>query len=199
LRGKATGVASVVAGGFENEASGNYATVPGGAESLAAGPYSFAAGRRAKVHHDGTFAWADSMDTDLESTSTNQFLIRASGGVGINTNHPAATLHVNGDLAANAVRAPGAGINTHTFAFVHRAAATNTVGNQTLLSNPLSDGDPNALVFITHNGTADTNSVTKYNITPVGVYYTGSRWAIFNEDGTTMGHGRAFNVLIIKP
>ena len=55
-------------------------------------------GYRAKANHDGTFVWADTQGADFPSTATGQFLLRAAGGVGINTNNPAATLDVNGSL-----------------------------------------------------------------------------------------------------
>jgi hypothetical protein len=45
--------------------------------------------------HHGTFVWADHTDADFQSTGTDQFLIRAAGGVGIGTNAPATQLHVN--------------------------------------------------------------------------------------------------------
>jgi|SRR5665213_1493853 len=92
----ASGNASVVSGGLDNLAGGYDATVPGGFQNTASGAYSFAAGRRAKANHDGAFVWADSTDADFASTANNQFLIRASGGVGIGTTTPAATLEVNG-------------------------------------------------------------------------------------------------------
>lgn len=188
------------AGGLHNtiQTGAIYATVPGGYENAATN-FAFAAGRRAKANHTGAFVWGDSTDTDFASTAANQFLIRAQGGVGVNTNNPQATLHVAGDIAAEALRAPGAGINTGTYAFVHRAVATNTSGNWTTIYNSHADSDPGAMVIVTHNWTADTNSVTRYNTTPVGVYYTGGHWAIFNEDQSSMDLGRAFNVLIVKP
>lgn len=84
---KAIGTWSAIAGGALNEADGNAAIIPGGYDCEAGGHYSFAAGRRAKVleGHDGTFVWADSTDADFTSDTDNQFLIRASGGVGIGT------------------------------------------------------------------------------------------------------------------
>lgn len=88
--------ASTVGGGRDNIASGSVSTVPGGASNRAQGNYSFAAGRRAKADHQGTFVWADSTDTDLLSTANDQFLIRATGGVGIGTTSPDARLHVLG-------------------------------------------------------------------------------------------------------
>jgi len=86
---------ATIGGGYTNTASGNYATVPGGRRNTAYGDYSFAAGRRAKANHDGAFVWGDSTDADFTSTANDQFLIRASGGVGINTASPARSLHVN--------------------------------------------------------------------------------------------------------
>ena len=90
---------ATVGGGESNTASGQDATVPGGSNNEAAGATSFAAGRRAKAKHDGTFVWADKRGTvgeDFISTGANQFLIRASGGVGIGTNSPSSALHVVG-------------------------------------------------------------------------------------------------------
>ncbi len=56
---------------------------------------SLAAGQRARAIHDGTFVWADGQDADFASTGVNQFLVRAGGGVGIDTNAPKGKLHVS--------------------------------------------------------------------------------------------------------
>jgi hypothetical protein len=85
-----------VSGGYNCSATGRDATVPGGFQNAASGGYSLAAGQRAKANHDGAFVWADSQNADFASTSSNQFLIRAEGGVGINNASPEAPLHVNG-------------------------------------------------------------------------------------------------------
>jgi hypothetical protein len=92
----ATGEKATVGGGKENVASGFAATVPGGDFNTALGDYSFAAGRQAKAMHSGTFVWGDSTVADFASTGNDQFVIRASGGVGIGTNAPQQTLHVDG-------------------------------------------------------------------------------------------------------
>jgi hypothetical protein len=77
---------ATVGGGYNNTASANYATVPGGYQNIASGSVSFAAGTRAQALHQGAFVWADdSVSTAFSSTANNQFLIRAQGGVGINT------------------------------------------------------------------------------------------------------------------
>jgi len=77
-----------IGGGISNHISGNYATIPGGSSNDVSGTYSFAAGRKAHAVYDGSFVWADSTNADFSSTGTDQFLIRASGGVGIGTNDP---------------------------------------------------------------------------------------------------------------
>jgi len=91
------GAFATISGGAANTSRGEYATIPGGAQNLAAGDFSFAAGYRAKANHDGAFVWADSQDADFASSASNQFLVRASGGVGINVTNPLDALHVQSD------------------------------------------------------------------------------------------------------
>jgi len=77
----ASGFRAALSGGEGNSASGQYSVVPGGYNNAATNDFSFAAGRRAKANHPGTFVWADSTDADVASTTNNQFSVRASGGV----------------------------------------------------------------------------------------------------------------------
>jgi hypothetical protein len=108
----ASGPNATVGGGEFNTASGSHATVPGGKLNVAGGTYSFAAGHRAKVRDaaasgdgdgdEGTFVWADSTDADFTSTGPDQFLILASGGVGIGTASPQNQLDVEGSVALGA-------------------------------------------------------------------------------------------------
>ncbi len=88
---------SVIGGGLQNTNTDEFSTIPGGYFNVA-GLLSFAAGYRAKALNAGTFVWSDSQETNFTSTANNQFLVRAAGGVGINTNNPGATLDVNGSL-----------------------------------------------------------------------------------------------------
>jgi hypothetical protein len=81
----ASGLNSFIGGGNGNTASGSYSTVSGGAFNVAGGQYSFAAGRQAQALNQGAFVWADSQNAVFASTANDQFLIRAQGGVGINT------------------------------------------------------------------------------------------------------------------
>jgi trimeric autotransporter adhesin len=107
----ASGLFSTVVGGSGNSATGGFSTVSGGS-NCAGGDFSWAGGRGAKVRpgnqvgdgmcatnsgdangDNGTFVWADSQlldpqDQDFVSTGPNQFLVRAGGGMAINTNIP---------------------------------------------------------------------------------------------------------------
>jgi hypothetical protein len=60
------------------------------------GTLAFAAGNGAHAFHAGAFVWADSQNARLDSTAPNQFLIRAAGGVGIDTATPTDTLSLAG-------------------------------------------------------------------------------------------------------
>ncbi|NBB70264.1 MAG: hypothetical protein GVY33_08050 [Alphaproteobacteria bacterium] len=103
--------------GFGSIAEGRMSLAVGeNAES--GGAFSLAAGHRAVVRDaaatgeadgsgecdvpgdecgdEGTFVWADSENAVFESTGTDQFLVRAAGGVGIGTNSPTAPLSVRG-------------------------------------------------------------------------------------------------------
>ncbi|MCX6926453.1 MAG: hypothetical protein NT154_25080, partial [Verrucomicrobia bacterium] len=114
----ASGVYST-AMGLLTAASGSGSTAMG-ISSRASGLGSLAAGDQANAIHDGSFVWADLQNTEFASTSTNQFLIRAAGGVGINTTTPATALHVNGAATVSGVGS-----------FVARTAAALVLSNTT--------------------------------------------------------------------
>ena len=159
LGNTASGVGSFVAGGgitgvlapgayyvAPNQASGLSAAVPGGAGNTAAGKFSFAAGYRAKANHDGSFAWGDATENDLLTTANNQFLIRASGGVGIGTSSPATQLHV---ASANQTVAIIDGSNTGG---TWLGLANSSVGGQrwSIISSGSANGEgPGRLIFFT--------------------------------------------------
>jgi hypothetical protein len=102
---------SSIGGGYHNSIYLNsaYATIPGGYYNSAT-DYAFAAGTLAKANHTGAFVWADPTGLAFSSTATNQFLIRATGNVGINKNNPATALDVDGTVTATSFSGSGAGL-----------------------------------------------------------------------------------------
>jgi len=142
--------------------------------------------------HDGAFVWADTTETNFPSTATNEFAVRATGGIRLNAGQG------NLELASGGIKVTGAGVNTPTALFIQHAEAGNTQAHITTISNPNCDGNPNAILVVTHNYTADT-SAARYDTVPVGVYYDGVHWTIYHEDHSTPILGHAYNVMVVKP
>jgi len=89
----ATNTYATVSGGFANTAIGLGSTVPGGAQNTASGTYSVAAGFNAQATNSGAFVWSDdSSGVPFSSTTTNQFSVRALGGVRLVTGGAGLTL-----------------------------------------------------------------------------------------------------------
>jgi hypothetical protein len=149
----ASGAASTLCGGFNNIASGHYSTVAGGSNNQAGGNYSFAAGSYAKIRDaaaagnitgdQGTFIWADSTTAPFISTGPNQFLIRASGGVGIGTTTPATALDVAGTVNATKFSGDGSTLSNvwitggNTFAPHGAPPITRILGTTDTNNDPL--------------------------------------------------------------
>ncbi|MEK6676635.1 MAG: hypothetical protein AABZ47_13405 [Planctomycetota bacterium] len=168
----ASGPESAIGGGEYNIASGFNSTVPGGYSNHAGGDDSFAAGVQAKVRDatqsgdwngdEGTFIWADSTNADFTSTGPNQFLIRASGGVGIGKNNPTELLDVDGNVKASGTIQSGGSITIN--------GSSNTI---TSASGNLSFGSTN-LATTGSVTAADVNGVTmgKIYLTTSGTIQT---------------------------
>jgi len=177
LFNNAGGETSVVSGGSSNGATGKSSTVPGGFLNAAGGEFSLAAGRRAKVRtaaasgdangDEGTFVWADTIDSDYTSTGPNQFLVRASGGAGINVTPaqmnnpgPRAGLLVNSLTAAGPAvifnPATGATLTTSQGGSIELGAGDNVAAP--LGSTPFID-------FHLGNGQAQDANVRLINFT----------------------------------
>jgi len=79
--------ASTLSGGSSNTVGFNaaYAVIPGGRLNTAAAHDTLAAGHRAQALHPGAFVWADGTEADFASTTENQFSVRATGGVRLET------------------------------------------------------------------------------------------------------------------
>ncbi len=101
------------------------------------------------------------------------------------------------------IRVNGAGLGTSTPVFIHQATADNIAcgfDQCTVIDHPLTNGDPNAILIVTHNFTpAGGSGANDQN--PVGVQYlsTSSKWAIYHINLTPMLEGTAFNILVVKP
>ncbi len=81
--------------------------------------------------------------------------------------------------------------------FVHHAELINTVGNTTYLDDPLTNGNPDAVLSVTQNWNPGGKRGI-YNNHPIGVLYDKDlkKWAIYNRDDGPMPDGAAFNVAI---
>jgi hypothetical protein len=92
-----------------------------------------------------------------------------------------------------------ANVSAFDVVFIHRATPENVSANSTYLDNPLANGDPNVVLYVTQNWNPG-GSAGIYNEHPIGVWYDDSsqRWAIFNQDRETMPDGAAFNVAVLE-
>jgi hypothetical protein len=171
---------SVIAGGLRNQIQADarscsmgggednligpgaqWSTVPGGKKNEVTADHGLAAGYRAKARYAGCFVWADTLDVDFASSDSNQFLIRASGGVGIGTPAPAKALDVVDGSGAG-----GQGGNIH-------------IGTVALGADPklihFGDLQPNGLgyVYVGENGQDDTLELRAgrfyFNVGNVGI------------------------------
>ena len=76
-------------------------------------------------------------------------------------------------------------------AFVLTTTISNIGGDSVTIDNPISNNNPNAVVFVAPVYGA-------YWDHAVGVWYDGSYWNVFNEDETAMPAGQKFNVVIFS-
>lgn len=158
--------------------------------------------------------------------SNPQATLDTSGNLGVGIRPPTARLHAKstGDVAAvraegggsggtaleiasGAIRVPGAGANTHTPAFVHVATAGNSsfcdntgcYCRETVIDHPMTNGRPDAILFVTINGQAGEGDPmvdhVDYN-TSTGKW---SIWTQFGVVGRWFCLGQKFNVLVINP
>lgn len=164
----ASGPNAFVGGGHYNNASGDGATVGGGYLNTAAGANSFAAGHWATALHDGAFVWADNADAYFSSTASNQFIVRAAGGVGIGTNNPQSALHVAGIVTAAAFAGSGTNLTgvapaSGSTAYVAKSGDTMT-GALNLPPNGLAAGSSQLVLSGGNVGIGTTDPATKLEV-----------------------------------
>jgi hypothetical protein len=155
-----------VSGGFGNdvEATATAGSIPGGLNNYVGGAYGFAAGNQARAEHDGSFVWSDSQGGSFTSTEPDQFLIDASGGVGIGTNAPIEPLTVGGSAAVlSSGRLTARGVYTGGLKFLQKPSAIDSAGSyiyvttsatNTLAIIDISDPDLPSLISYTTSGLA---------------------------------------------
>jgi hypothetical protein len=142
-----------VGGGYNNKAAGQYATVPGGNLNRAEGKYSLAAGHRALALDDGSFVWADSQNADFASLGPDQFLIRASGGVGIGTAKTSAQLDIAPVAEAQGFNLAGSRSGNYQFPLA-MIQNNNATGNSGPALRLMSKGySPDAVLNVGSTGT----------------------------------------------
>ena len=104
------------------------------------------------------------------------------------------------EIPNGGIKATGAGVGTATFAFIHVSTDTNNISNSTFIDNVLTNGDPNAMLFVTHvYNPAGVSSKQLFNLA-FGMNYDSrlSQWSIYREDAGVMPAGVSFNVMVIK-
>ena len=149
---RATNTYAAVAGGLNNLAGGNASMVAGGEQNQALGGWSFAGGRLASANHDGSFVWSDSRTLGMSSTTTNQFLIRAQNGVGINTASPATALDVNGTATVT-------GFRLSTSPTAGAVLTSDASGNGTWSTSISPVNLPSNLAFVNSNQTFTVSNI----------------------------------------
>jgi hypothetical protein len=74
----------------------------------------------------------------------------------------------------------------------HIASPENIDGHRSRIDDSRINGNPNALVTVTHNCTP----YLEWNNHSIGVEYSGGWWHVFLQDGAPISENAAFNILI---
>lgn len=85
--------------------------------------------------------------------------------------------------------------NTISDGFIQTATTANSQGDETLIDNPLTNNQPDTLLYVTPNWSVGY----VYDPHPLGVWYWGGHWIIFHEDGTPLPVGTSYNVDVTVP
>jgi hypothetical protein len=118
----------------------------------------------------------------------------SSSGTGVVARYSASGVGNALEVGNGAIKVSG----TNKAAFQHTATAGNITANYTAIDNPMTNGDPNAILVVTPVLLPPNDVYANFSI---GVWYsTGlSKWTIFNQNsGGGFPDNAAFNVLVIK-
>ncbi len=189
---KAWGDYSTVSGGGNNMATGSFSVIPGGQSNSTAGQYSFAAGHQAKANHNGTFVWADATDENFTSSASNQFLLRATGGVGINKTDPSQALDVNGTIQMTGMKLTTGAMSGYVLTSDDAGIGTwSPVGTGGNAGGDLTGTYPNPIIAtdaVTSDkildGTITTNDLANATVTNEKIAGTTAFTSVQNSLGT---------------
>ncbi|HEX5442119.1 MAG TPA: hypothetical protein VFW76_14620 [Ktedonobacterales bacterium] len=131
-----------------------------------------------------------------------------NGAGGVYDNHPLGVFYISGShkwaiyhddktpYIPNASYNVWARETSQPGTFIWRATASNSGGDYTIIDNPATNGNPNAVILVTHNwnpgGVAGV-----YENHRLGVYYIGgstNKWAIYHQDKSAYTPNANYNV-----
>jgi hypothetical protein len=194
VQGEAAGAGGI---GVQGKAAAGSIGVRGEVPTTGWGVRGVAGGAGIGVQGD---AGANGIGVRGEVPTTGQGVLGVAGGAGIGVQGEAGTggagvLAKSNEGTALLVEGSIGVRGSRPAAFVHTSDAGNISGNVTVIDNPLTNNDPNAILIVTLR----SGAVNPLGTSPIGVWYSGSnRWTIFRADGANMPTGVQFNVLVIK-
>jgi hypothetical protein len=102
------------------------------------------------------------------------------------------------EVTRGAIRVVGAGLRTSTAAFIAQGTSGNVGVHTFPLDNPLINGDPNALLFVSRRESAHAEQLNGHT-----VFYKNGIWYVQYKIESQIGlevyrPGPFFNVLVIK-
>ena len=102
------------------------------------------------------------------------------------------------EVTRGGIKVAGAGLNTGTAAFVVKGPSGASGVHTVALDNPLINGDPNALLFVTRQGATNKEQLSGHVI-----FYQNGTWYLRYKNDTYIGFEPyipppEFNILIIK-
>jgi hypothetical protein len=166
----------------------------------------YAEGERKGVNGESV----DGVGVHAVSLNSDALVAASSGGAGVvASGKPALVIKEGG------IQVEGAGKGTDTPAFIHQfdvsqnrcRKGTFVQNYSTVVDHPLTNGNQDALLFITPNyGLASSQHAGPANAA-YGVYYDdrdqcgfgADKWVIYAYDGTSLNNGQMFNVLVVVP